>query len=370
MASTHQEPFGQAFELHTVNADPQAGAGLAAPVGSVAYSETYGWFQKTGAGNTAWAKLLPHAIIADPGDGNAIPVTQSGSCMLTSAGAETRTLAIPTYEGQRVQLCCTVYAGNIVVTVASAFHESGATTITFPDDGAACELVGVDIGGTLAWRIVANNGCTFRDSLAIADPGNAGAIPVTGSGVCALTSAGAETRTMAIPAYVGQRIVLECTVYVGDIVVTVASAHHQSGATTITFPAAGATCELLSVDVGGAMAWRVVGNNGCAYRESLGIADPGNAGAISVVQSGTCALTSAGAETRTMAIPTFEGQRVSIYCTVHVGNIVTTVASAIDQAGNTTITMDAAGDFIELQAVTIGGALAWRVVGNNGCALT
>ncbi len=38
----------------------------------------------------------------------------------------------------------------------------------------------------------------------IADPGNAGAIPVTeGWGVCSLVSAGAETRTLADPQRVG-----------------------------------------------------------------------------------------------------------------------------------------------------------------------
>ena len=35
---------------------------------------------------------------------------------------------------------------------------------------------------------------------AITDPGDAGAIPVTGSGQVALVSAGAETRTLAAPA--------------------------------------------------------------------------------------------------------------------------------------------------------------------------
>jgi len=38
-------------------------------------------------------------VIADPGDGEAIPVTASGNVAITTAGAETRTLAAPGSAG-------------------------------------------------------------------------------------------------------------------------------------------------------------------------------------------------------------------------------------------------------------------------------
>lgn len=94
-------------------------------------------------------------------------------------------------------------------------------------------------------------------------------------------------------------------------------------------------------------------------------ADPGNAGAIEASRSATVMMTSAGAETRTLAIPTFVGQTLRLVDAVHVGNIVVTASFRINQAGNTIMTFGAVGDFIELVAVTIGGALRWQVSGND-----
>lgn len=102
----------------------------------------------------------------------------------------------------------------------------------------------------------------------------------------------------------------------------------------------------------------------------VAIADPGDAGAIPVTRSGSVPITTAAAETRTLAIPTFIGQELSISCDVYVGNAVITVASAINQAGNTIITLNTAGDTVKLTAVQIGGVLAWRVVVNDGAALS
>ncbi len=103
---------------------------------------------------------------------------------------------------------------------------------------------------------------------------------------------------------------------------------------------------------------------------SAAIADPGNAGAISVKESGVCALTSAGAETRTLAIPSFIGQRIALICDVYVGAIVITAASAINQTGNTIMTFGAAADAIVLTAMQLAGVLVWRVTANDGVALS
>jgi hypothetical protein len=101
------------------------------------------------------------------------------------------------------------------------------------------------------------------------------------------------------------------------------------------------------------------------------IADPGDAGAIPVTRSGVCAITTAAAETRTMAIPAFIGEEITLCCDVHaVGNAVVTVASAINQTGNTIITLNTAGDTVVLKGVQVGGVLAWRVVVNDGAALS
>lgn len=91
------------------------------------------------------------------------------------------------------------------------------------------------------------------------------------------------------------------------------------------------------------------------------VADPGNAGAIAVTKSGVCLLTSAGAETRTLAIPTFLGQQIYLVDTVHAGNIVITASQAINQAGNTIMTFGAVRDTVLLTAISIGGSLRWQV---------
>lgn len=100
------------------------------------------------------------------------------------------------------------------------------------------------------------------------------------------------------------------------------------------------------------------------------ITDPGNAGAIPVTANGVCPMTSAGAETRTLAIPTFIGQELGLIADTFVGNIVITSAQPINQAGNTIMTFGVVNDMIILKAFTIAGALRWRVASNDGVALS
>lgn len=106
------------------------------------------------------------------------------------------------------------------------------------------------------------------------------------------------------------------------------------------------------------------------HSEAL-IADPGDAGAIPATRSGNVAITTAAAETRTLAIPAIQGITLAISCDVYsVGDAVITVASAINQAGNTIITLNTAGDTVVLIAVQVAGALVWRVLVNDGAALS
>ena len=101
-------------------------------------------------------------VIADPGTGAAIPVTTSGVCMITTAAAETNTLAIPSFVGQRLALICDVYAvGNRVVTSAQAINQTGNTIMTFGAAGDMIELTAMKVGGALRWRVTANDGCAL-----------------------------------------------------------------------------------------------------------------------------------------------------------------------------------------------------------------
>ena len=106
---------------------------------------------------TALAEL-GHIAIADPGDGAAIPVTSSGSCAITTAGAETRTMAIPTRIGQMITLYFKTDGGDAVITVAAAINVAGNTIITMADANDSITLLGAQSGGGLVWRAISNDG--------------------------------------------------------------------------------------------------------------------------------------------------------------------------------------------------------------------
>ena len=160
MAILHRQSWGQGNVHMILDADPTVAPGQAATIGDRA--EYLGMvFYKLGAGATAWGRASGMALIADPGNAGAIPVTRSGYCLLTSAGAETRTLAIPTFLDQELLLSCDTFVGNIAITVASAFDTAGNTIITMGNAKDACVLRAASVGAVLAWSIVANDGCAL-----------------------------------------------------------------------------------------------------------------------------------------------------------------------------------------------------------------
>ena len=108
------------------------------------------------------AREVAPVIIADPGDGGAIDVSRSGYCALSTGGAETRTLADPTYRGQQLDLVLLADGGDCVVTTASAMNQTGNNTITFADVGDHQRLVGIeDAAGSFEWREIANDGAAL-----------------------------------------------------------------------------------------------------------------------------------------------------------------------------------------------------------------
>lgn len=97
--------------------------------------------------------------VADPGTGQAIPVTGSAYIGFTIAGSETNTLAIPTFIGQALELNCDTYtSGSRAVTAAQAINQAGNTVMTF---GAARDYIvlrAVKVGGALRWQVSYNDG--------------------------------------------------------------------------------------------------------------------------------------------------------------------------------------------------------------------
>jgi hypothetical protein len=121
-------------------------------------SSLFTFNQKQAASATANA-------IADPGGANAaIPVTASGTVALTiaSAGAETNTLAIPTFIGQRLTIVAdTVGTGTRAITAASAVNGAGNTVMTFNAVRDQIDLIGITVAGTRAWAILLNISVTL-----------------------------------------------------------------------------------------------------------------------------------------------------------------------------------------------------------------
>ena len=109
----------------------------------------------------------------------------------------------------------------------------------------------------------------------------------------------------------------------------------------------------------------------CLGVEPAIIPDPGNAGAIAVNDSGICELTSAGAETRTLADPTFRGQCIEFVFVVDAGDCVVTTASPVNQTGNNTVTFADVGDHqLLMGAYNATDGWEWKEVVNDGAGLT
>ena len=106
-------------------------------------------------------------------------------------------------------------------------------------------------------------GNIFFANTTVADAGDAGALPATG-GTVNMTSAAAETRTLANPASLGIKLILVMDVDLGDIVITSASGVNVAGNTILTFDTAGESAVLESAQVGGSLVWRITHNDGVA----------------------------------------------------------------------------------------------------------
>lgn len=110
--------------------------------------------------------MLRHALgieprnLGDPGDGGNIQANQAGYvALISSGGAETRTLDDPQWEGQIMDLFFETDGGDIVITADSPVNQTGNNTLTTQDAGDHLRLVGArDGAGGYEWRVVANDG--------------------------------------------------------------------------------------------------------------------------------------------------------------------------------------------------------------------
>jgi len=107
------------------------------------------------------------------------------------------------------------------------------------------------------------------------------------------------------------------------------------------------------------------------YQADHEFTDPGASGAIIPDrQRAVVPIVSAAAETGTLPDPEFMGQELTLCFKTDGGDRVITAATAVNQTGNNTLTFADAGDMIAFQAIEKGSSLVWRVIANDGVALS
>lgn len=95
--------------------------------------------------------------ITDPGDGEAISVANSGTLVLThTTGNATRTLAAPTFVGQKIDIVLSALtSGDVTVDTASGFDASSTNDLlVFDAAGESARIIGVQEGDALIWRVL------------------------------------------------------------------------------------------------------------------------------------------------------------------------------------------------------------------------
>ena len=150
--------------------------------------------------------------------------------------------------------------GGVAGTGACTTSAGGNSFMGFAQAAAAdvAEKVRVYLVPATALTVHANT------TAAITDPGNAGAIPVTGSGYVPLVTGGAETRTLAAPASIGLQLLIYMKTDGGNCVVTCATFVNETGNNTITFDNTGEALLLIAVEEGANIRWRTVLTDGAA----------------------------------------------------------------------------------------------------------
>lgn len=110
------------------------------------------------AGHRAAESAMVDYTINDPGDAGEIANNLEGVspavCLITTAAAETRTLADPILPGQKLILVFYSDGGDCTITTATAYNRAGSTTITLDTEGQTVVLEAIDTSTLgLRWQV-------------------------------------------------------------------------------------------------------------------------------------------------------------------------------------------------------------------------
>jgi predicted RecA/RadA family phage recombinase len=155
-----------------------------------------------------------------------------------------------------------IAAGTVVYWDAT--NKQATATSTGNKQLGRVVLAAADADTTVRVRLDGITVATNPLSANIADPGNAGAIPVTASGHVDIVTTAAQTRTLAAPSFIGQQLLIGMKTDGGDAVITCATTVNQTGNNTITLNDAGDAVLLVGKANGANVRWSVVSNDGAA----------------------------------------------------------------------------------------------------------
>lgn len=106
---------------------------------------------------------LADFLLDDPGDAGTIKTSRDRAvCLLTSSTSETRTLNNPIKAGLRLTLALTSYGGAIQVSTqdSTPLDANSNSAVVLTAAGSWVDLLALDIGGTLQWRVTGHEGTT------------------------------------------------------------------------------------------------------------------------------------------------------------------------------------------------------------------
>lgn len=109
--------------------------------------------------NAAFKNHDSQREISDPGASGTITCDRSNAIVnLVSTAAQARTLALPTREGDIIAIHFRTDAGDVTLTVASAYNEVGSTTLVFSEVGQFAVFMSfMNSSGVFFWRLISNS---------------------------------------------------------------------------------------------------------------------------------------------------------------------------------------------------------------------
>lgn len=173
----------------------------------------------------------------DPGSAGTIAPEKWGQqFLITTAGAEARTLARPSKAGILTSIVLDTDGGDLTLTVTGGYNAAGDTSIVFGEAGDMVVFLSVKTGTTYQWTAIAQEGTNIPLSI----------------GNTAITATATEINNAADDSLHTQAIVAAGAVTVDGTINRVTVTNAVNGAITLAAPSAAMKGKLLTIEYIGA----------------------------------------------------------------------------------------------------------------------